>query len=89
MPSMLISDGFKRDLLKIETDRMFEAALGSLDLLEIMPTAGSRNVPVSVRERCDGAVRKLVVGPFDVVYRYDEEVDTVYVVGLLRQREAW
>lgn len=89
MPSMLISDGFKRDLLKIETDRMFEAVLSSLDLLETMPTAGSRALPASVRHRYGDTVRKLVVGPFDVIYRYDEETDTVRVVGLLHQREAW
>lgn len=89
MPKILISEGFKCDLLKIETDRMFEAVLGALDLLETIPAAGSRNVPVSIRHRHGNAVRKLVVGPFDVIYRYDEEADVVYVAGLLHQREAW
>ena len=89
MTKVLLSEGFKQDLLGVESDRVLSAIFNALDLLEVMPTAGSRDVPESALALFGPGVRKLVVSPFDIIYRYDEVSDEVRVAGLIHQRAAW
>lgn len=89
MTRVLLSEGFKQDVLIVESDRVLAGIFRALDLLEIMPTAGSRDVPASASALFGQGVRKLVVSPFDIIYRYDEDADEVRVAGLIHQRAAW
>ena len=49
---------------------------------------GSRILTTSIKRRFGDTVRKVVVDPFDIIYRYFAEQDLVYVVGLVHQRAA-
>ena len=53
------------------------------------PEMGSRILPTSIKRRFGDTVRKVVVDPFDIIYRYPAENRIlVYVVGLVHQRAA-
>lgn len=89
MASLQITDGFRADLLAVESDRVFEHILNVVDLLQTVPTMGSLDVPESIRRAYGAGVRKVPVGPFDIVTLYDESTDVVTVAGLVHQRAAW
>ena len=89
MASLIITDGFRADLLTVESDRVFEHILDVVDLLQTVPTMGSLDVPISIRRAFGNGVRKVPIGPFDIVTLYDEGADTVTVAGLVHQRAAW
>lgn len=88
MTTLWISGGFKGDLTQIRTDALLEAVFDTLEMLEAIPTLGSTNVPTSIKEKHGSNVRKLVVGPFDVIYEYDKSDDHIKVAGLVYQRMA-
>ena len=89
MASLRITDGFRSDLLAVESDRIFEHIPGVVDLLQTIPTMGSLDVPASIRRAYGDGVRKVPIGPFDIVTIYDEGTDVVTVAGFVHQRTAW
>lgn len=89
MASLRITDGFRTDLLAVESDRVFNHIMSVVELLQVVPTMGSRNLPASIRRAYGDGARKVPVAPFDVVTLYDEDADVVTVVGLVHQRAAW
>ena len=89
MASLQITDGFRADLLAVESDRVFDHVMDVVDLLQTVPTMGARDLPESIRRAYGDGARKVPVGPFDVVTIYDEEADVVTVAGLVHQRAAW
>ena len=54
--------------------------------LSLRPRWGRGYCPLQSSDA--SAVRKVVVDPFDIIYRYFAEQDLVYVVGLVHQRAA-
>lgn len=88
MAAVNVTSGFGEDLEAVTSARVHNAILGAVKLLESFPERGSTDVPESVRYRY-GDVRKIVVRPFDVVYRYSREDDVVYVLGLVPCRRAY
>lgn len=88
MTALLFSEGFKSDLAQIETNELLNAVFETLELLETIPTLGSKNLPQSVIACYRYSVRKLIVGPFDIIYEFDEEKDIIRVAGLIHQRMA-
>ena len=89
MASLQITDGFHTDLLAVESDRVFDHIMSVVELLQVVPTMGSRDLPASIRRSYGDGARKVPVGPFDVVTLYDEDADVVTVAGLVHQRAAW
>lgn len=89
MASLIITDGFKSDLLAVESDHVLEHILDVVDLLQTIPTMGSHDLPESIRRTFGEGARKVPVGPFDIVTCYDEASDVVTVAGLVHQRAAW
>lgn len=89
MAELLITDGFREDLLSVESDRVFSHVLDVVDLLQVVPAMGSRDLPESILRAYGAGARKVPVGPFDLVTVYDEASDVVTVAGLVHQRAAW
>ncbi len=89
MTSLDFSEGFVDDLLKVERESKREEILAAIELLEHTPEIGSKLLPESITVRFGADVRKLIVSPFDVIYQYFPNDDTVFVHGLLHQREIW
>ncbi len=54
-----------------------------LRTIEQMPGVGSALLPHSIIEEFGAGVRKAVVSPFEIIYEYDESIDTVFVYDLL------
>ncbi len=88
MASIDFSEGFIEDMLQVLLPSKREEIFDRISLLEHVPEIGSRIVSDVVRLRFGDEVRKLVVNPFDVVYQYYPELDLVYVLGLIHQRDA-
>ena len=89
MARVHVARSFQQDLSIVESDRVFNDILNTVDLLEVIPTMGSRDVPESIRKTFSGQVRKIPVNPFDIVTIYHEEEDLVEVAALVHQRAAW
>jgi hypothetical protein len=87
--SLRITDGFKEDLLMVESDRVLEEILHVVEMLQTVPTLGSRDLPASIRHSLGNCARKIPVGAFDLVTIYDESAEIVTVAGLIHQRAAW
>lgn len=88
MSNIDYAEGFFDDMLKVELESKREEILYEIELLEAAPEIGSKILPDSVKLLYGVDVRKLVVNPFDVIYRYLPEEDTVRIMGLLHQRQA-
>lgn len=56
--------------------------------IEAFPEIGPSHVPGSVKDEFGQNVRKVAVGPFDLVYEYEKSNDVVHVHALVHQRKA-
>ena len=88
MPSLIFTQRFAEDLAAVTSQRVERSIMAALDNIEAFPEFGSRLVPRSIRETFGEGVRKVVVGPFDLVYSLDEGADIAYVEALVHQRAA-
>lgn len=88
MAKVEVSEGFVEDMTQAYMDSKREEIWYAVSLLEFAPEMGSRILPTSIKRRFGDTVRKVVVDPFDIIYRYFAEQDLVYVVGLVHQRAA-
>lgn len=88
MARVIVLDSFESDLEKVSSGRVRDAIVDAVALLQQFPQRGSANVPSSMREQY-GDVRKIVVKPLDIVYRYDAASDTAIVMGLVHARAAY
>ena len=85
---IVVTEGFVEDMTQVELDSKREEIWYVISLLEYAPEMGSKILPVLIRRRFGESVYKIVVKPFDIIYRYSSKEDTVYVVGLVHQRMA-
>lgn len=88
MTKIEITEGFVEDITQVYLDSKREEIWYAVSLLEHAPEIGSKILPSSIRRRFGESVYKVVVNPFDIIYRYSADQDTVYVVGLVHQRIA-
>lgn len=89
MARVHVAHSFRRDLGLVESERVFNDILNTVDLLKVIPTMGSKDVPESIRKAFDGQVRKIPVNPFDIVTIYHEADDLVEVAALVHQCASW
>ena len=89
MAEIVYTDAFIEDMLSVQLEGKRDEVFQRVDLLSSFPELGSANIPDSITRRHGDNVRKLVVNPFDVIYEYSPDEDTVYVLGLVHQRAAW
>ena len=88
MPKVVISEEFVEATAEVYSDRVFNDLFRLAEMLETLPELGSTDLPAAIRKRFGEDCRKIVVAPFDMLYRYDEKADTVYVAALIHQRRV-
>ncbi len=88
MADIDFSEAFVEGMLKVRLESKRNEIFEKIELLAFVPEMGSRILPESVVRRFGREVRKVVIDPFDIIYRYFPEEDLVFVEGLLCQREA-
>ena len=86
MTRMVYSPRFARELSRVTSARV--EIYDTLDVIEAVPSIGSRNIPRMIQVEFGEGVLKMVVDPFDIFYEYFDALDTVYVYTLVFQRQA-
>lgn len=86
MSRMVYTDGFLDDAAAVWSEQVRDRLVRMLAAIETFPEIGSRNIPLSLRTQYGDGIRKAVVEPFDLIYEYDSETDTVIVYGLVHFR---
>lgn len=89
MAEIVVTEGFVTDVAQVRLASKRNEIRSRAKLLATIPEMGSRALPESIATQFGTDVRKLVVPPFDVIYRYDEQAGVVYLLGLMHQRAAW
>ena len=89
MTRIRISEAFVASTAKIYSDRVFDVVYHSLELIGEFPEIGSLDLPLAIKQRFGEDCRKVVVDPFDILYRYDQEKDVVYIAELIHQRNVY
>ncbi len=87
-PELVFADQFVDDLDEVWSPRGYDRVRRVLSMIEQFPESGSRSLPRSIEREFGHTVRKCAAGPFDIVYDYDVDVDTVYMLDLVAQRSA-
>ena len=85
---LLFSEQFLDDAATIDSPRINERLHRILRMLERFSESGSASVPPSIVGQFGPGIRKCAMNPFDLVYRYAPESDTVYLHGIIHQRAA-
>ena len=88
MPRLEYSERFAEDLARVTTAKVEARVYAALDNVEAFGEFGSRVVPDSIRRDFGEGVRKVVVGPFDLVYTYYPDDGLARVEALVYQRAA-
>ncbi|NHM15761.1 hypothetical protein GMI69_03620 [Eggerthellaceae bacterium zg-887] len=89
MAEVRIANRFQDDLDMVLSDKVLLDILNTVELLAIIPSLGSTNVPRSIAAEFGAGVRKIPVSPFDIITIYHPDKDLVEVAGLVHQRAAW
>lgn len=89
MARLVYADAFVDGMTSVQLESKRDEILGKTDLLASFPELGSTLLPKSIREKYGNDVRKLVAAPFDIVYEYDSQNDTVHILGLVHQCAAY
>ncbi len=85
---MIYTEGFLDDASYVYSPRVQDDLANALRSIESFPRIGSSAVPASIKEQFGTGVLKVIVKPFDLIYEYDEEADTVVIYGLIPFRAA-
>ena len=88
MARLVFADGYFDTIAQITSKRLRQRLLKLLDLMQGVPTFGSRNVRGWLRERFGESCMTADLSPFLLVFEYDAEADVVYVYGVVHQRSV-
>ena len=86
MPRLEYSERFANDLASVTSERVEKLVMESLDNIELFGEYGSFLLPESIRLEFGEGVRKVVVGPFDLIYTWCPEKDVARIEALVSQR---
>lgn len=86
MARLVFTSQFMEDSEVIWSSRVRARLIRVLQMLETLPNAGSAQIPESISLEFGNSVRKCALNPFDIVYEYEEDTDTVTLLGLISQR---
>lgn len=86
MAKLKIAASFADDMQQVYSERLENRIYALLGELEAFPELGVVDARPSIRARFGTSIRKLVVGPFDLFYRYNADGDEVHVDALMSQR---
>jgi plasmid stabilization system protein ParE len=87
--TVLATDRFIDDAQVIYSERLLNELECTLSRLEVLPQIGSRILAESIVEEFGEEVFKLLLGPFAIIYRYDEKSSIVWLLALIHQRRIW
>ena len=88
MASIVAARRFAEDLAGVWSERIVQDVTRAVQAIATFPRIGSSEIAASISEEFGEDVMKVVVGPFDLIYEYDEATDTVYLYGLIHGRSA-
>lgn len=83
MARLVVYEGFIDARNRVWSSRIRQNVDDMLRTIESMPGVGSSLLPASIVSEFGENMRKAVVSPFEIVYEYDQETDTVFVYDLL------
>ena len=86
MPKLVFAESYFEAVGQITSKRLQQRLIHLLELMQDVPTFGSRKVRGSLKERFGDACMVADLSPFLLVFEYDEENDTVNVYGVVHQR---
>ncbi len=86
MPRLEYSERFANDLASVTSERVEKLVMESLDNIELFGEYGSFLLPESVRQEFGEGVRKVVVGPFGLIYTLYPEKEVARIEALVSQR---
>lgn len=84
--SIEFSDQFLQDAEQIYSPKVADELRNAISLFEIIPTIGSKIVRQSLKEEFGEDIYKWVVGPFDLIYTFNEDLQTIQLHALLPQK---
>ena len=89
MSGIIFDSNFFDDLEMVDLASKQDEIIDTIELLLTIPELGSTRLPASIVEEFGPNVRKLVVGPFLVVYELMEDGEVIYIHGLIHSKQAW
>ncbi len=89
MATIKYAKGFFEDAGTITSEKLQEELKRTLLAVTDFPEMGSPRIARSIREKYGNNTRKMVVGPFDLIYEFNKPEDTVVVYALMPTRAAW
>ena len=84
--SIEFSDQFLQDAEQFYSPKVADELRNAISLFEIIPTIGSKIVRKSLKEEFGEDIYKWVVGPFDLIYTFNEDLQTIQLHALLPQK---
>ena len=81
--SVEFSDKFLQDAEQIYSSKVADELRNAISLFEIIPTIGSKIIRKSLKEEFGEDIYKWVVGPFDLIYTYDESHQAIQLHALI------
>ena len=84
--SIEFSVQFLQDAEQIYSPKVANELRNAISLFEIIPTIGSKIVRQSLKEEFGEDIYKWVVGPFDLIYTFNEDLQTIQLHALLPQK---
>ena len=83
MAKLVVYNGFVESLGGLTSERLLQNVSNMLRTIEHMPGVGSNLVPDSIRHAFGPNVLKALVSPYEIIYEYDRDANTVYVYDLI------
>ncbi len=87
MTQIYYDEDFAAELMQVTSKRIEEQIIHDIELLPTVPVLGSTDLPASIKQLYGDHVRKIPVGPFDVIYEILDSGDFL-ILGLVHQRTA-
>ena len=86
MAKLVFAESYFETIGQITSRRLRERLLHLLELMQDVPTFGSRKVRGSLKKRFGENCMTADLSPFLLVFEYDEPADVVNVYGVVHQR---
>lgn len=80
------SEQFLIDAEQIYSSKVADELRNAIALFEILPTIGSKIVRQSLKDEFGEDVFKWIVGPFDLIYTFDEANEIIQLHALIPQK---
>lgn len=89
MSALIYTEGFIEDMTHVDQELKREELFRAAELVAQLPDIGSKRITQHSKELFGENIRKFVVSPFLLIYRYEPDTDTVYILSLMREFQAY